>query len=477
MTQPIEVRNPRTGMPDYRFTPPTERELDTLATRLREGQRDWAAADAAHRGQVLQDWAARIEARRDDLAAALEADTGRRRLARLEIDGAIASIRGWASRAAALMPRSDWVEGRANPAIRHAGQYLPYPLVGVISPWNFPLTLSLIDAIPALAAGCAVLVKPSEVTPRFAEPLSATIGEVAGLAGVLALAPGVGETGQGVIARADLVCFTGSVATGRKVAAQAARRLIPAFLELGGKDPLIVTKTAPVEAAVTAALRGSVLSTGQACQSIERIYVAREIHDAFLERLTDEARKVRINWPDIASGEIGPIIFEAQAETIRRQLEDAVKKGAEVLTGGTVERHGGGLWLKPTVLTNVDHSMAIMTEETFGPVLPVMAFETEDEAVALANDTEFGLSAGVFAGTLKEAEVIARRLQTGAVSLNDAALTAVFYEAEKQAFKASGLGPSRMGDAGLTRFLRRKALIANTGAPAPLSAFAEEAGS
>ncbi len=168
-----------------------------------------------------------------------------------------------------------------------------------------------------------------------------------------------------------------------------------------------------MEAAVTAALRGSVLSTGQACQSIERIYVAREIHDAFLERLTDEARKVRINWPDIASGEIGPIIFEAQAETIRRQLEDAVKKGAEVLTGGTVERHGGGLWLKPTVLTNVDHSMAIMTEETFGPVLPVMAFETEDEAVALANDTEFGLSAGVFAGTLKEAEVIAGACRPG----------------------------------------------------------------
>jgi acyl-CoA reductase-like NAD-dependent aldehyde dehydrogenase len=391
----------------------------------------------------------------------------------LEVQGAIASIRGWALSAPMLAPTAGWVRGRSNPQLKHSGQYLPFPLVAVISPWNFPLTLSLIDAIPALIAGCAVIVKPSEVTPRFAEPLMRTLKE-AGLSDLLAFAPGAAETGQGLIARCDLVCFTGSVPTGRKVAASAAERLIPAFLELGGKDPLIITESADLDHAVTAALRGSVLSTGQACQSIERIYVARSLHDAFLERLIAEASAVRLNWPDIAQGELGPLIFDKQADIIAAQIEDARTKGATVHTGGEIETHGGGKWLAPTVISGVDHTMTVMTEETFGPVLPVMAFDDIDEAAHLANDTVYGLSAAVFAGTLEEADSIARRLDAGAVSLNDAALTALFYEAEKQSFKASGLGPSRMGAAGLTRFFRRKALIANTGAPLPLGAFRED---
>jgi acyl-CoA reductase-like NAD-dependent aldehyde dehydrogenase len=226
---------------------------------------------------------------------------------------------------------------------------------------------------------------------------------------------------------------------------------------------------------MTAALRGSVLSTGQACQSIERIYVARPLYQAFVERLTAAAAACRLNWPEITAGEIGPIIFEKQAATLRAHLDDARAKGAQVLTGGVIETHGGGLWLKPTVLTGVDHSMQVMTEETFGPIMPVMAFDSVDEAIALANDTVFGLSAAVMAGTLEEAEGVARRLNAGAVSLNDAALTSLFYEAEKHAFGLSGLGGSRMGPAGFQRFLRRKALIANTARPTPLSAFAEDA--
>ena len=262
--------------------------------------------------------------------------------------------------------------------------------------------------------------------------------------------------------------------TGRKVAAAAAQRLIPAFLELGGKDPLIITEAADLNLAVTAALRGSVVSTGQACQSIERIYVARPLHDAFLAKLIAGAEAVRLNWPNVEEGEMGPLIFDKQAEIIAAQIEDARGKGAVIHTGGRIETHGGGRWIRPTVISNVDHAMSVMTEETFGPILPVMAFDTIEEAVRLANDTVYGLSAAVFAGTLEEAEAIARKLDAGAVSLNDAALTALFYEAEKQSFKASGLGPSRMGAAGLTRFFRRKALIANTGAPLPLEAFKEE---
>ena len=469
----LAARNPRTGQTDYTFLPASGEDIRAASARLRGGQRAWAGLDLAERCGRLLRLAEAVSYRREAIARALAIDTGRQRVSGLEIDGVIASIRGWAAQAPGLMPEG-WTPGRSNPAIRHAPQFVPYALVGVISPWNFPLTLSMIDTVPALLAGCSVLIKPSEVTPRFVVAVEEAIA-AAGLSDVLGFVLGDGAAGAGLIAAADAICFTGSVATGRKVAAAAAERMIPAFLELGGKDPLIVLASSDLELATDAALRGSVLSTGQACQSIERIYVQRAVHDALLKRLIDKASEVRLNWPDISSGDIGPIIFERQAAILSRQIADAVARGAHVHTGGAIEIHGGGLWLRPTVLSGVDHSMQVMTEETFGPILPVMAFDTQADAVRLANESVYGLSAAVFAGTLEEAERVGRALEAGAVSLNDAALTGLFHEAEKQSFKLSGMGGSRMGPAGFQRFLRRKALIANTGRPAPLSAFAEDA--
>lgn len=468
----ISVRNPRTGEVDATIEPPSDDALDAITGRLRLAQQPWAAMSIDARAEGLLDLRAAIEAHADAIAGELERDTGRRAIARQEVAGVLASIGAWAAQAAGLLA-SGWTQGRANPAIKHAPTFAPYPLVGVISPWNFPLTLSMIDTIPALLAGCAVLLKPSEVTPRFAAPLKAALASASRIGTVMDIVLGGGETGAALINRVDAVCFTGSVPTGRKVAQQCASRLIPAFLELGGKDPLIVLDGADLDNAVTAALRGSVLATGQACQSIERIYVARPLFEAFVARLVAAAERCRLNWPDITQGEIGPIIFDKQAAILAHHIEDARANGAHVLCGGEIERHGGGFWLRPTVITNVDHAMAVMHAETFGPIMPVMAFDTIDEAVALANDTEYGLSAAVFARTLDEAAAVATRLDVGAVSLNDAALTALFYEAEKHSFKSSGLGGSRMGAAGFQRFLRRRALIAQTGAPAPLSAFAE----
>ncbi|MEM0986583.1 MAG: aldehyde dehydrogenase family protein [Pseudomonadota bacterium] len=472
MARPLRVRNPRTGALDYEIIAADPAAVSETARAVRTAQVAWAERSLEARGQALAGFAKALVDHRPALAAALEADTGRGRIASMEVDGAVGSIHGWIAQAPHLLP-DGWTDGRQNPAIRHAPQFRPYPVVGVISPWNFPLTLSMIDTIPALLAGCGVVIKPSEVTPRFAQPLRAAI-DAAGLSDVLKIVDGDGTTGAALIETVDAVCFTGSVATGRKVASAAAARMIPAFLELGGKDPLIVTATADIERATDAALRGSVLSTGQACQSIERIYVARAIHGPFLERLVEKANAVRLNWPDITEGEIGPIIFDRQAEILAAHIADARQKGAKVLTGGTIEDHGG-IWLRPTILADVTHDMAVMREESFGPLLPVMAFDIVDEAVAYANDTEYGLSAAVFAGTLDEAETIGRRIEAGAISLNDAALTALFHEAEKHSFKLSGMGGSRMGPAGFQRFLRRKALIANTGAPAPLAAFAEDA--
>lgn len=470
----IPVRDPRTGQYDAVITAPSTAALTDIAQRARRAQPAWAALGFEGRIAVLRRFTQALETRRPEITAALEIDTGRRRIAGVEIDSVHGALAG-AAAVAAPFETADWLTGRMAPHIQHAPQWLPYPLVGVISPWNFPLLLSMIDAMPALVAGCAVIVKPSEVTPRFAATVMAAIADVPELKDMLVFAPGDGATGQALVDLVDCICFTGSVATGRRVAVQSAGRLIPAFLELGGKDPLIVLDGADLDAAATAALRGCALSTGQACQSIERIYVARAVHDDFLERLVALASAVRLNWPDITSGDIGPIIFERQAELLRDQIEDARARGARILTGGEIETHGGGLWLRPTVIANVDHDMAVMREETFGPILPVMAFDDEAQAVRLANDGDYGLSGAVFAANIEQAAHVGRQIEAGAISLNDAALTTLFYEAGKQSFKASGLGPSRMGADGLGRFLRRKALIANTTLPLPIQAFSEDA--
>lgn len=469
----LAVKNPRTGEVDFTIEAADAVAVQALASRARSAQSAWQALGLEGRAQALLALQAAITRHFDAIHAALADDTGRNKIARREIEGALASLGGWAAQAPHLLPTA-WTDGRFDPRIAHAPQWVPYGLVGVISPWNFPVTLSMIDTIPALLAGCSVIIKPSEVTPRFVAPLKAAIAEVSALNGVLQLVLGDGGTGIALIDAVDAICFTGSVATGKKVAVQAAGRLIPSFLELGGKDPLIITETADLDRAVTAALRGSVLSTGQACQSIERIYVARPLYEDFVAHLVAAAKAARFNQPDRKIGEIGPMIFGKQAETIAAQLADAVAKGAKVLSGGVVEHHLGGDWIAPTVVVDVDHSMALMREETFGPVMPVMAFDKVEEAIYLANDSEFGLSAAVIAGTLAEAEAIGRQIEAGAISLNDAALTSQFYEAEKQSFKASGLGGSRMGPAGFQRFCRRKALIANRGDVTPLSAYSEE---
>ena len=380
----------------------------------------------------------------------------------------------WASTGPELLERhGQYGFQTAHPTITTDLRLVPYPLVGVISPWNFPLILALIDAIPALMAGCAVLIKPSEVTPRFIRPLMAAVDEIAELHDVLQVVEGDGATGAALVPLVDYVAFTGSVPTGRKVGEAAARAFIPASLELGGKDPMIVLASADPAKAAATALRASVVNTGQACQSIERIYVAREIAEPFLAELAEQASAVQLNFPDIEQGDIGPFIFARQADIAQAHIDDALAKGARLLAGGKVETLGGGKYLRPTVLVDVTPDMAVMAEESFGPILPVTVFDTVEEAVALANDSVFGLSGAVMAGTLEEAESVGTRLQVGGVSLNDGSLTAIVWETEKSSFGLSGMGPSRMGDSGFLRFFRRQAIIRQNGTPLPLAAYGE----
>jgi acyl-CoA reductase-like NAD-dependent aldehyde dehydrogenase len=467
----IEVRNPRSGQIDYRFNAPSADELRASIQELRAAQTAWAAAPLSHRIEVLKRWRTEWIARQGELVEALSIDTGRYLIAGSEVQSVTGMIDRWCGLVPSLAAEEEF-RSASMPNISYRSQYVPYSLVGVISPWNFPVSLCFIDAIPALLAGCAVFVKPSEVTPRFVEPAMRSIAAVPELAAVFRIQPGARATGEALIAQSDVVCFTGSVATGRLVAENAARHFIPSFLELGGNDPLIITASADLELATDVALRATCLATGQACQSLERVYVDRGIFPAFIKRLVQKAQQVEPNWPDIHSGTIGPFIFARQADIVAAQLADARAKGAKVLCGGDIEDHGGK-WLRPTVLVDVHHGMQVMSDETFGPVIPVMPFDTIDEAVALANEGVYGLSAGVIAGTLEEAEAIGRRIDAGGISLNDGSLTAMCHECEKNSFKLSGMGGSRMGPAGYTRFFRRKVLIRQHGAPATIANIAE----
>lgn len=472
----IPVVNPRTGEADHQIEPLREPALATVTKRLRDGQAAWSALGPKGRAPHLLALADAIERHKTAITAALMRDTGRAAISALEVDGAIRNLRRWAEMGPRLMERHQGSDNPTSiPGITTSTRLVPYPLVGVISPWNFPLTLALIDAVPALAAGCAVIVKPSEVTPRFMIPLIEAIQEVPELAAVLAFVEGDGATGAALVDLVDFVAFTGSVATGRKVGEAAARAFIPCSLELGGKDPMIILASADPAKAAKTALRASVLNTGQACQSIERVYVAREIAESFLATLVAEAQAARLNYPDIHQGDIGPFIFARQAEIVQAQIDSAVQEGARVLTGGQVETLGGGKYLRPTVLVDVTPEMRIMTDETFGPVIPVTTFDHVEDAIALANDSEFGLSAAVIAGSVAEAEAVAVKLRAGGVSINDGSLTGLVWEAEKSSFGLSGIGPSRMGDSGMLRFFRRQALIRQSGDALPLAAYSEEA--
>ncbi|MEH2126902.1 aldehyde dehydrogenase family protein [Nostoc sp.] len=461
MTKPIEVRNPRTGKFDYVIIPPPPRLVVQQCKRTRRAQVRWQKLGLEGRIEALQQWKDAIISGRDRLTEALVNDTGRLSASILEIDSFLSSIDRWCRLAPELLQES--AKNTAIPFIALQQTSVPYPLVGVISPWNFPLSLSTVDTIPALLAGCAVIVKPSEITPRFVAPLITALNAIPKLHEVLTFVEGAGATGSVLIENVDLVCFTGSVATGRKVAQAAAKQFIPAFLELGGKDPAIVLESANLELATSAILWASVANTGQSCLSIERIYVADSIFEKFYHQLVAKAHRLGLAYPTVESGEIGPIIAERQAAIISDHLLDAVEKGAVIHSGGVIEDLGGGWWCRPTVLTQVNHSMKVMTEETFGPIMPIMPFSTVEEAVSLANDSIYGLSAAVFASETEALEV-AHQIDAGAISINDAGLTAIMHEGEKNTFKFSGLGGSRMGAAALKRFMRKKAILIKTNA-------------
>ena len=442
----IAVRNPRTGAVDAQIVPPSPAELAERCAALRLGQVQWEARGLDGRIAAMLKWADAIEEIADEIGTAEEIDTGRRRVAR-EVPLMVAgSVRGWCAQAPDVIERAR-LSGTSSAAasVTYETEFDPYPLLGVISPWNHPFLLSTLDAVPALLAGCAVIVKPSEITPRFVTPVTESIRSVPELAAAFGYVTGAGETGQELIRLVDAVCFTGSVATGRKIAVTCAERFIPCFLELGGKDAAVVTATADVDQAAAAVLKGAVHNNGQLCFSTERVYVDEAIAEPFVAELVRLAGELEPNFPDIAHGHLGPFILGRQADIVDDHLADAIAQGAQIECGGPTTNLGGGRYMDPTVLTGVTHDMKIMREETFGPVIPVMAYASVEEGIALANDSDFGLSGAVIAGTVDEARAVAHQIHAGAMSLQDTSLTInIMRDVEKTSYALSGLAGSRM---------------------------------
>jgi acyl-CoA reductase-like NAD-dependent aldehyde dehydrogenase len=456
----IEVHRPADGTL-IRSVPidPPERVAEVVG-RVRAAQPEWESIGFAGRRRWLErlrDWLIDNEPR---LADVMQEETGKVRAeAEAEAPLVSAAINYYSQHGEEFLadetPTPNILPLRVK---RLRILYRPYPVVGVITPWNFPLLLALDDAIPALFAGCAVVIKPSEFTPLSTIEAVRGWKEEIGGPDVLDVVNGFGETGGALIDEVDFVQFTGSDRTGKVVMKRAADTLTPVSLELGGKDPLIVLRNADLERAVNATALGGLMNSGQACTSIERVYVEEPVYDEFVSRLVAEVRGLRQGFDGRSYGaEIGAMATGAQVDIVSDHVEEARQKGARVLTGGK-RREGPGDWYEPTVIADVDHSMKVMIDETFGPVIPVMKVRDADEAVRLANDTRYGLSASVFAGTSDEAEAVARRIEAGAVNVNDVLTNFLALILPMGGWKESGIG-FRHGSYGIKKFVRPESIV------------------
>lgn len=350
--------------------------------------------------------------------------------------------------------------GLANIAKKLTIVYEPYPLVGVITPWNYPLAMPLLDIAPALMAGCAVMSKPSELTPLAWRAAVAGWKQIGG-PDVLDIVFGDGETGSAVTDVVDYVMFTGSVSTGRRVAVAAAQRLIPCSLELGGKDAMVVCADADIDRAADCAAWAGLFNAGQTCVSVERIYVEAAVHDEFVQKLVAKASALRqgMDTRHDYSCDIGAMASEQQLAIVSRHVEDAVTKGAKLLTGG--KARDNGLFYEPTVLVDVDHSMDCMREETFGPILPVMKVRDAQEAIQKANDSAYGLSGSVWTRDKVKGMALAKQMDTGSVNINSAIMSIFQYPLPMQGWKDSGPGSRAGGPNGIRKYCRVKGIAAD----------------
>jgi acyl-CoA reductase-like NAD-dependent aldehyde dehydrogenase len=458
----IQVDNPATGAIVGSVPVLGPQELSAMAARARAAQPAWLELGYEGRGAIFlraQKW---MLDNAERVITTVISETGKTyEDAQLtDLGYAVAALGFWAKEAQKYLA-DERVPSWNNPAVvgrRLVVRYAPHGLVAVIGPWNFPIVNGFGDCIPAMMAGNVVILKPSEVTPLSSLLMLEMLTECGLPADVLQIATGDGTTGAALIAEADCVMFTGSTRTGRAVMKAAAERLIPCYLELGGKDPMLVCADADLERAANAAAYWSMNNAGQVCISVERVYVEAPAYDEFVERVTANVRALRQGAPNGAgSVDVGAVIFAPQLEIVDAHVKDAVAKGAKVLTGGHANVDGGRFY-EPTVVVDVDHSMDLMREETFGPVVPIMKVADVEEGVRLANDSPYGLQASVWTKDTARGEALARRLQAGAVCVNDAQINYQALNLPMGGWKSSGIG-ARHGAGGIRKYCKSQSLL------------------
>jgi acyl-CoA reductase-like NAD-dependent aldehyde dehydrogenase len=439
----IVVENPVSGEVGGRV-PDMTAAVPALVDRARMAQAAWRARPVEERAEVLRAVRRWIVANRAAIVESTMRETGKTFEDALfaEVFLLADGIRFWERKAARHL-RDERIRGRGPLVLgrKFIVRRRPLGVVGVIAPWNYPLAVAIGDSAPALMAGNAVVIKPSEITPLTTTMVVEGLVRETGLPeDVLLVATGRGDTGAALVDHVDMIMFTGSTRTGREVAARGAERLIPVSLELGGKDPMIVCADANLDRAATAAATFGLWNCGQACTSVERIYVEDEVHDEFVDKLVHAVGRLRQRGDTSAgAADVGAMTFPPQLEIVERHVADALAKGARVLTGGR-RGDGPGLYYEPTVLVDVDHDMDCMREETFGPTLPVMRVRDADEAVRLANDTRYGLSSSVYTKDTNKGETIARRIRAGNTAVNDGYIHVAGWDAPYGGSRDSGVG-------------------------------------
>lgn len=459
-TDKVIVRNPATLGVVAELPVASPVEVAAAVERGRKAQTAWRAVSFKERAQILYRLRDLLLDEGDKLADILTSETGR---PRAEVYGnelfyLCDAIGMWAKNSAAylktenLRPSFPLLKAKKVLSV-----YQPRGVIGIISPWNFPLTLTLGEAIPALMAGNAVVIKPSELTP-----LSALFGaEIAAKAGfpqnLLQVVVGYGAAAEALIDHADMIAFTGSVETGKRVMRRAAERLVPVSLELGGKDPMIVLKDADLDRAAGACVWGALMNCGQTCTSIERVYVEAPVYASFVDKIVARVRAIR-QGPSENDVEVGCLTSEAQLQKIEMQVNEALAKGAKALTGGRRNPGLPGYYYEPTVLVDADHTMQILTEETFGPVIPIVKVKDADDALRMANDSRYGLSGCVFSRDKPLAQRLAEEMENGSISINDSLVSFIVTDAPMGGRKDSGFG-YRHGAAGIRKFCQQKTIV------------------
>lgn len=436
--------DPATGEVLERFEATPAAALPGLLKRARVAQEAWARLPIRERCSHLRELQEHILARRDELAGLVVRETGKPRVEALfadlffSLDSAF-----YYSRNAQKLLRPERIPHHSTAAKAKTGRlyFAPMGVIGIISSWNYPLALPLGQSIPALAAGNAVVCKTSEYTPGCGAAIASLFAEAGFPKDLFTLVQGRGEIGGALIAAGpDKVIFTGSVATGRRVAEACAQRLIPSVLELGGKDAMLVLADANIEIAASGAVWGGFTNCGQVCLSIERVYVERAISESFVQRCAKKARALRLGPGRDPSTDVGPLIRPEQVARVHALVEDAVARGARLVCGGRPRPDLGSCFYEPTVLADVDDFMRLMQEETFGPILAVQTVRDPEEAVARANDSPFALAASIWTRDSRRGRELATRVRAGAVMVNDVMSCFAISEAPHGGVGASGWG-------------------------------------